>query len=180
MITDLHILKALHNVIRKYFPKIEIVDKDSKVQKRPAFYITDISRKDENISHDFFESTKAFNITFFGSDKATGNLELVQMKEWFSNIFLKPIKIKFQTDEKIKKIFYVEVDSIDIRTNRSENFISCDLVMMIQQRKINVLIEEARKIEDEIIVDYENNLDDENFNRQIMETLEDKIKIGGN
>ena len=78
MITDLHILKGFHGVIRKYFPSIPIVDKDIKTVKRPAFYIQDVTRKDENISSGFFQSTKGFNITYFGSDDTTGNIELVR------------------------------------------------------------------------------------------------------
>ena len=175
MITDLHILKGLHNVIRKYFPHIEIVDKDDKDRKRPAFYIQDITRRDSNIAPDFFESIKAFNITYFGSDKRTGNIELVRIKEWLSNIFLKPIKIKIKTKNKVKNVFYIEIDSFDVRTNRNENYVSCDLIVNIQQRKINVLIEEAKANEDEIVVDYENNLDSDVVNNELMEVIEQKI-----
>lgn len=170
MITDLHILKGFHGVIRKYFPSIPIVDKDIKTVKRPAFYIQDVTRKDENISSGFFQSTKGFNITYFGSDDTTGNIELVRIKEYLSNIFLKPVKIQIGTKDE-SKIFYFEIDSIDVRINRNENFVSCDLVVVIQQRKINVQIEEP------ILVDYENNLDSENFNQEYMEKLEDKMIV---
>ncbi len=170
MITDLHILKGLHGVIRKYFPAIPIIDKDIKAVKRPAFYIQDVTRKDENISSGFFQSTKGFNITYFGSDDTTGNIELVRIKEYLSNIFLKPVKLKIEKENKTH-IFYIEIDSIDIRINRNENFVSCDLVVVIQQRKINVPIEET------IVVDYENNLDSENFNEEYMEKLEDKMIV---
>jgi hypothetical protein len=176
MITDLHILKSLHNVIKKYFPDIPITDKDLKTIKRPAFYITDITRKDTNISSEFFESTKAFNITYFGSDTKTGNVELVKIKEFLSNIFLKPIKINISTTKQCKTLFYVEVDSIDINVNRQENYVSCDLIIILQQRKLNVLISE----EPEIIVDYENNLDSETYNKETMDKLEAEAKIGGN
>ncbi len=176
MITDLHILNALHKVLNKYFPKIAIADKDAKGQIRPSFAIQDVTRKDENISSGFFQSIKAFNITYFGSDKRTGNVELVKIKEFLSNIFLKPIKIQIATNKKVKKVFYVEVDSFDVRVNRNENYVTCDLIISIQQRKINVLIEEAKKNEDEIIVDYENNLDNEFFNNEFMENLEAKTK----
>lgn len=177
MITDLHILKSLHHVIRKYFPDIKIVNKDDKDRVRPAFYIQDITRSDTNIAPDFFESIKAFNITYFGSDNTTGNVELVKIKEYLSNIFLKPIKIKYETEKSIKKLFYVEVDSFDVRVNRNENFVSCDLIMNIQQRKINVLLEEQTASSDEIIVDYENNLDKEDINNELMETIEENIKV---
>lgn len=170
MITDLHILKGFHGVIRKYFPSIPIVDKDIKTVKRPAFYIQDVTRKDENISSGFFQSTKGFNITYFGSDDTTGNIELVRIKEYLSNIFLKPVKLKIEKENETR-IFYIEIDSIDIRINRNENFVSCDLVVVIQQRKINVQIEEP------ILVDYENNLDSENFNQEYMEKLEDKMIV---
>lgn len=176
MITDLHILKSLHNVIKKYFPDIPIIDKDLQTIKRPAFYITDLTRKDSNISSEFFESTKAFNITYFGNDKQTGNIGLVRIKEYLSNIFLKPIKINIETEKQCKKLFYVEIDSIDINVNRQENYVSCDLIIIIQQRKINVPISE----EPEIIVDYENNLDSETYNKEIMDKLETEQKIGGN
>lgn len=177
MITDLHILKGLHNVIKKYFPKIPIVDKDYKGVERPAFYITDISRKDVTISSEFFESTKSFNITYFGGDKKTGNMELVKIKEFLANIFIKPIKIQIQTKKEVKKLFYVEVDDIDIRVNRNENYVSCDLLVVIQQRKINVFIEEHEQIEDSIIVDYENNLDSDNFNTELMQNIVSKTEI---
>lgn len=172
MITDLHILNALHKVIKKYFPKIPIVDKDNKAQLRNVFKIQDISRHDTNISSAFFESTKGFNITYFGSNKATGNIELVKIKEFLANIFLKPIKIQIKTDKKVKKLFYVEIDNFDIRINRQENFVSCDLVITVQQRKINVPIDEI----EEIIVDYENNLDNENFNTELMQKLENNTQ----
>lgn len=176
MITDLHILKGFHGVIRKYFPSIPIVDKDIKAVKRPAFYIQDVTRKDENISSGFFQSTKGFNITYFGSDDTTGNIELVRIKEYLSNIFLKPVKLKIEKENKTH-IFYIEIDSIDIRINRNENFVSCDLVVVIQQRKINVPIEEVEKQETTVVVDYENNLDSENFNQEYMEKLEDKMIV---
>ena len=177
MITDLHILKGFHGVIRKYFPSIPIVDKDIKTLKRPAFYIQDVTRKDENISSGFFQSIKGFNITYFGSDDTTGNIELVRIKEYLSNIFLKPVKIKIETENE-SKIFYFEIDSIDVKINRNENFVSCDLVVIIQQRKINVPVEEVEKQEDTtIIVDYENNLDSENFNQEYMEKLEDRMIV---
>lgn len=177
MITDLHILKGFHGVIRKYFPSIPIIDKDIKTIKRPAFYIQDVTRKDENISSGFFQSIKGFNITYFGSDDKTGNIELVRIKEYLSNIFLKPVKIKIET-EKESKIFYFEIDSIDVKINRNENFVSCDLVVVIQQRKINVPIEEVEKQEETtIIVDYENNLDSENFNEEYMEKIKDKMIV---
>lgn len=176
MITDLHILKGFHGVIRKYFPSIPIVDKDIKTVKRPAFYIQDVTRKDENISSGFFQSTKGFNITYFGSDDTTGNIELVRIKEYLSNIFLKPVKLKIEKENKTH-IFYIEIDSIDIRINRNENFVSCDLVVVIQQRKINVPIEEVEKQETTVVVDYENNLDSENFNQEYMEKLEDKMIV---
>ena len=172
MITDLHIINALHKVLKKYFPEIPIIDKDYKGRERPAFYIQDVSRHDENTSSEFFKSTKGFNITFFGSDKATGNVELVKIKEFFANVFLKPIKININTDKDVKKLFYVEIDNFDIRVNRQENFVSCDLIIEIEQRKINVPI-----VQDEIIVDYENNLDDENFNNELMEQLFDNTQI---
>ena len=172
MITDLHIINALHKVLKKYFPEILIIDKDYKGRERPAFYIQDVSRHDENTSSEFFKSTKGFNITFFGSDKATGNVELVKIKEFFANVFLKPIKININTDKDVKKLFYVEIDNFDIRVNRQENFVSCDLIIEIEQRKINVPI-----VQDEIIVDYENNLDDENFNNELMEQLFDNTQI---
>lgn len=176
MITDLHIIKGLHNVIKKYFPDIPIVDKDIKDVKRPAFYITDISRKDTTISSEFFESTKSFNITFFGSDQNTGNIELVKIKEFLSNIFLKPIKININTDRDVKKLFYVEVDDIDIRVNRNENYVSCDLLMTIQQQKINVTVKEI-EAQDDIVVDYENNLDKDYFNKELMQELITKDNI---
>ena len=177
MITDLHILKGFHGVIRKYFPSIPIVDKDIKTLKRPAFYIQDVTRKDENISSGFFQSIKGFNITYFGSDDKTGNIELVRIKEYLSNIFLKPVKIKIET-EKESRVFYFEIDSIDVKINRNENFVSCDLVVVIQQRKFNVPIEEVEKQEETtIVVDYENNLDSENFNEEYMEKLEDKMIV---
>jgi len=171
MITDLHIINALHNVIKKYFPNITISNKDDKARLRPAFYIQDVTRHDENISSEFFESVKGFNITYFGSDKVTGNVELVKIKEFLSNIFLKPIKINIKTDKDVKKLFYVEIDDFDIRINRQENFVSCDLMITVQQRKINVPIKT-----DEIIVDYENNLDNENYNNEFMQKLEDNTQ----
>lgn len=177
MITDLHILNSLHKVLNKYFPRIPIADKDKKGQIRPSFTIQDVTRKDENISSDFFQSIKAFNITYFGSDTRTGNVELVKIKEFLSNIFLKPIKIQIITKKKVKKLFYVEVDSFDVRINRNENYVTCDLILSIQQRKINVLIEEAKGNNDAIIVDYENNLDNEFFNNELMENLNEKTKI---
>ena len=178
MITDLHIINALHKVLKKYFPEIPTIDKDYKGQERPAFYIQDVSRHDENTSSEFFKSTKGFNITYFGSDKATGNVELVKIKEFFANVFLKPIKIIINTDKQVKKLFYVEIDNFDIRVNRQENFVSCDLVIEIEQRKINVLVAEKQAQEQEnIIVDYENNLDNENFNRELMQKMEDNTQI---
>ena len=76
------------------------------------------------------------------------------------------------------KIFYFEIDSIDVKINRNENFVSCDLVVVIQQRKINVPIEEVEKQEETtIIVDYENNLDSENFNEEYMEKIKDKMIV---
>lgn len=177
MITDLHILKGFHNVLKKYFPDIPIIDNDDRREHRPAFYIQDVTRKDENISSDFFQSIKAFSITYFGSDSRTHNVELVKIKEFLSNIFLKPMQVRIITKKKVKTIFYVEFDSIDVKKNRNENFVTCDLIISIQQRKINVLIEEAKENQDAIIVDYENNLDSETYNNELMETLEDKTNI---
>ena len=68
-------------------------------------------------------------------------------------------------------MFYVEIDDFDIRINRQENFVSCDLMITVQQRKINVPIKT-----DEIIVDYENNLDNENYNNEFMQKLEDNTQ----
>lgn len=177
MITDLHILKSFHVVLKKYFPNIPIIDNDDRKEHRPAFYIQDITRKDENISSDFFQSIKAFSITYFGSDSRTHNIELVKIKEFLSNIFLKPMQVRICTDKKVKKIFYVEFDSIDVKKNRNENYVTCDLIVIIQQRKINVLIEEVKGKQDAIIVDYENNLDSETYNNELMETLEDKTNV---
>lgn len=177
MITNLHILKSLHVVLKKYFTEIPITDKDFKKQIRPSFRVKDIVRKDENISSCFFESIKAFNITYFGSDTRTGSVELVKIGEYLSNIFLKPIKIRISTQKKVKKLFYIEIDSIDVRVNYNENFVSCDLIVKIQQRKINVLIEEAKNNADAIVVDYENNLDNEFFNNELMENLNEKTKV---
>ena len=172
MITDLHIINAIHKVLKKYFPEILIIDKDYKGRERPAFYVQDISRHDENISSAFFESVKGFNITYFGSDNATGNVELVKIKEFLANIFLKPIKIKINTEKQVKKLFYVEIDDFDIRINRQDNFVSCDLVITVQQRKIDVPI-----VQEEIIVDYENNLDNEHFKNELMAELEHRTQI---
>jgi hypothetical protein len=177
MITELHIINALHKVLKKYFPDIPIIDKDYKGVERPAFYIQDTSRHDENISSEFFKSIKGFNITYYGSDKNTGNVELLKIKEFLSNIFLKPIKIIINTDKNVKKLFYVEVDNFDVRVNRQENYVTCDLVIEIQQRKINVFIEENEKLEDSIIVDYENNIDSDNYNTELMQNIVSKTEI---
>ena len=87
------------------------------------------------------------------------------------------MQVRIVTKKKVKTIFYVEFDSIDVKKNRNENFVTCDLIISIQQRKINVLIEEAKENQDAIIVDYENNLDSETYNNELMETLEDKTNI---
>ena len=181
MIYETDIIKGLTQRLTKFFPKVKIENQDIKncLNKRPCFFVRNITSVDNQSAVNYELNNSSFEIIYFSTFINKGYLELLQTKRLLKASLNKPLSIvkTWQDADKnnFTKTYSVEINSLSTNTNEDDYVLNAIAAIKIEQE-----IDYADLGADiDALLDSDNITDDENFNREMLTEMNANLTVQG-